>query len=101
MTMTFSLHESIAPNGAIDNVESSTREYSFEPHTMRETFHLLREKLVTPDTSGLVARPRMSAMLDRSVAQYPATLICGRAGTGKSKLAASYAATHPNVSWFS
>jgi LuxR family transcriptional regulator, maltose regulon positive regulatory protein len=101
MTMTFSLHESIAPNGAIDHVDSSTREPTFESYQARETFHLLKEKLIVPEATGLVPRPRLSTLLDRSVAQYPATLICGRAGMGKTGLAASYAAGRPNVSWFS
>jgi LuxR family transcriptional regulator, maltose regulon positive regulatory protein len=100
MTMTFSLHESIAPNGAIDSVDPTTRESGFESYQARDSFHLLREKLAAPSAAALVARPRITSLLDRSVAQYPATLICGRAGTGKSRIAASYAAGHPNVSWF-
>lgn len=101
MTMTFSLHESIEPNGAFDLID----QMAFHPHSdvdpNREEFHIVGEKLRIPDTKNMIERPRIDALLNKSVAQFPATLVSGRAGTGKTALAASFAACKQNVAWYS
>lgn len=40
-------------------------------------------------------------MLRRSSTQFPATLISGRAGTGKTTLAAEFARSHEHAAWYS
>ena len=99
MAMTFSLHESIDPNAAFDYPETAYTYKHEDP--VKEEFHILRDKLRTPKTQGLTPRPRLDTILSSSMAQFPSTLICGRAGTGKTALAASFAATQKRVFWYS
>ena len=67
----------------------------------RETVHLLKEKLNIPRFRGLVHRPRLDDLLRKSVAQFPATLVSGRAGTGKTAAAAAFARTQEHAAWYS
>lgn len=67
----------------------------------REDVHLLHEKLQIPGLRGLIARPRLDEFLARSIAQFPATLVSGRAGTGKTAIAASFARAQGRVAWYS
>lgn len=71
------------------------------PKRSREAVHLLAEKLVRPRTRNLVERPRLYELLRKSIEQFPATLVSGRAGTGKTALAASFAKTRDHVAWYS
>jgi LuxR family maltose regulon positive regulatory protein len=97
MTMTFSIHESIDPNGALEMTYFSQAATG----SSVDVFPIVREKLRIPDVNGLVARPRINNLLDRSRAQFPATLISGRSGTGKTAIAASFAAQHEDAAWYS
>lgn len=63
-------------------------------------FHILREKLLIPASNGNIPRPRLERLLARSRQQFPATLITGRAGTGKTALAVAFARKTKNVSWY-
>src|SRR4051794_1601974 len=99
MAMTFSLHESIEPNGAYDGIDSGPFFASSMSGLYADEFHILREKLRIPETRGLIERPRITNLLKKSLAQFPATMIIGRAGTGKTALSALFAAEVENVSW--
>ena len=67
----------------------------------RDDVHLLNEKLVIPTCRRAIKRPRLYELLDRSAAEFPATLVSGRAGTGKTVMAAAYARSQDNVAWYS
>jgi hypothetical protein len=101
MTMTFSLRENIDPNGAFDRIDPSAFQQNGIGETVGEEFHILRDKLKVPETEGIMDRPRINALLGKSLSQFPATLISGRAGAGKTALAANFAARNENVSWYS
>lgn len=101
MTMTFSLHDSIDPNGALDRNDSRAFYADETSETSGEEFHILREKFEIPATEGLIERPRINEILDKSLNQFPATLISGRAGMGKTAIATSFAVKRQNVSWYS
>ena len=66
----------------------------------RDGVHILKEKLEIPHCEGLIERPRLIEKLDRSLNQFAATLVCGRAGTGKTSIAATYARTRTSIAWF-
>ena len=102
MTMTFSLHESIEPNSAFENMEIWTNNRTAGPVIPADDDHpLIREKLRIPICAGLIERPRIMGLVKKSQAQFPATLISGRAGTGKSAFAAAFAAQNKRVCWYS
>lgn len=100
MTMTFSQHESIAPNGAFDYSGSDWTSPGPGRDAKKDDMHILQEKLRVPATRGLIERPRIDSLLTKSAAQFPATLITGRAGTGKTALAASFAKKFESVGWY-
>src|SRR5690349_20559 len=66
----------------------------------RDGVHILKEKLEIPDCEGLIERPRLIEKLERSLSRFAATLVSGRAGTGKTSIAAAYARTRKRVAWF-
>ena len=99
MAMTFSLHESIQPNAVLDYPETASLYRQEEP--VRDEFHILSEKLEMPEFDAMMARPRLDTILTNSMTQFPSTLICGRAGTGKTAIAAAFAAKQDNVFWYS
>ncbi len=95
MTMTLSFRENF------EFTESADR---FEPRNIVEPkmdIHLFADKLEIPKLQNYIYRPRLNDLLAKSSKQFGATLICGRAGTGKSALAADFAARYKNVGWYS
>jgi LuxR family maltose regulon positive regulatory protein len=98
MTMSFLLQDHF----------DSTEEYSTAIYTTaltpskreREGVHILNEKLEIPPCAGIVERPRLIEKLERSLSRFAATLVSGRAGTGKTSIAAAYARTRKSVAWF-
>ncbi len=101
MTMTLSIHDSIAPSAAFESSDPRINYRDERDQMTGEEFHILREKLKIPTAGGLIERQRINALLDKSIGQFPATLISGRAGTGKTVAAANFAAGRQNVSWYS
>ena len=97
MTMIFSLHDSIAPNTAYEMDPIHTADAS---RTVPEHRHLIPEKTTPPAVEAAIGRPRLLNLLERSMERFPATLICGRSGTGKTTLAASFATTQTQVRWY-
>ena len=98
MTMSFLLQDHF----------DSTERYSPAIHTTaatsskgeRDGVHILNEKLEIPHCAGLVERPRLIEKLERSLSHFATTLISGRAGTGKTSIAAAYARTRKSAAWF-
>jgi LuxR family maltose regulon positive regulatory protein len=66
----------------------------------RDGVHILNEKLEIPHCAGLVERPRLIEKLERSLSHFAVTLVSGRAGTGKTSIAAAYARTRKSAAWF-
>jgi ATP/maltotriose-dependent transcriptional regulator MalT len=96
MTMTFSFHESFEFVERSNQIESSRSSESKEA-----SIHLFAEKLRVPELRKTISRPRLTDLLAKSSSQFGATLICGRAGTGKTALAADFASQYKKVAWYS
>lgn len=105
MTMTFFLHDSIQPNAPIDMIgQGGGTAFGASPAASRRPtgeFPLMLGKLRVPQNARFVERERLDALLERSIEQFPATMVSGRAGTGKTALVASLAAKRKNVGWYS
>ena len=100
MTMTFSLHDSYASSAGPDCSETSGYSVSRTCVTPKENMHILRDKLQIPSAKGLLKRLRIDSLLEKSAAQFPATLICGRAGSGKTAIAAGFGEKFKKVAWY-
>jgi LuxR family maltose regulon positive regulatory protein len=62
---------------------------------------LIHEKIVVPDELPRVSRPRLLKLLQENLTSYNATIINGRAGSGKTILAADFARhAGRGVSWY-
>ena len=58
------------------------------------------EKFQIPDIGHIFDRKRLLDLVALSVERYGATLISGRAGTGKTVLAADFARRQPKSVWY-
>lgn len=96
MAMTFYLD---GDTSGLDRCEppDTTADETGSP-TMETKFHLLEDKILTPEIVGVIERPRLSGLLERSARTHPATLITGRTGSGKTALAAGFVQGR-NAAW--
>ena len=101
MTMSFILQDHFdSPDTYSAPIQKGAMPAKGEPGERILGVHILNEKLEIPAVSGLVERPRLMEKLDRSLGRFAATLISGRAGTGKTSIAAAYARTRKETAWF-
>ena len=98
--MTFSLHDGYDASAGHDGYEISSYSAPRTCVTSKENMHILQDKLQIPSANGLMKRLRIDSLLEKSAAQFPATLICGRAGSGKTAIAAGFAAKFRKVAWY-
>ncbi|HEY8563001.1 MAG TPA: AAA family ATPase [Pyrinomonadaceae bacterium] len=97
--MTLSFHENLdyAETAQSFEIGSSVSSYSPRPS---ERIHLFADKMRIPTFSSHISRPRLIELLKKSSSQIGATLVTGRAETGKSALAAEFAAGYERVAWY-
>ena len=98
MTMSFILHDHFDATESYSRVTQTTA--ATRSKGERDGVHILKEKLEIPHCEGLIERPRLIEKLERSLSQFAATLVSGRAGTGKTSIAARYARTRKTIAWF-
>ena len=101
MTMTLSLHEhrEFSDNAGLFE---SPRTSTLAPGTPRpDGIHFFPSKIRVPAFEKIIKRPRLDQLLKRSSENFSATLISGRAGTGKSVAAAQFARNFKRVAWYS
>jgi len=97
MMMSFFLHDSL-DDGGFEQIRTPSR---VSPASApREEMRILHEKLKIPQTGEIVTRPRLDDLLDKSLSQFCGTLVSGRAGTGKTVLAADFARRRGGAGWY-
>jgi ATP/maltotriose-dependent transcriptional regulator MalT len=100
MTMSLSLHEypefseSNVSLDAIQSIRAPTAE------SKAEGLHFFPEKIAMPKFADALDRPRLTELMEKSLTQFGATLISGRAGTGKTVLASKFAERFKHVAWY-
>jgi len=103
MSIIFHLHDYTDMGSYSDTVDipstTPTANNDGRP-TDRDEIPILAEKLTVPDLGEMVARPRLHELLEKSLSQCCATLISGRAGTGKTALAVDFARKYSKVAWY-
>ena len=68
---------------------------------MKNERHFIHEKIAVPPQAPRISRSRLLKVLDAHIASYNATIINGRAGTGKTTLAADFARhVDRGVAWY-
>lgn len=101
MAMTYFLHDDIDRSGVLDSVDVNHVFSTSSSNLGRDSFHFVRSKMSIPEHRLTFDRTRIDDLLFRSAAQFPATLVSGRAGTGKTALAVAFALKNKNVAWYS
>lgn len=74
-----------------------------KPHQKGEcdvNFQLVSEKIKIPENKGNFSRKRLTLLLETFSKRFCATLINGRAGTGKTTLTCEFSKEFQNVAWF-
>ena len=61
---------------------------------------LITAKLQPPDTGKTLPRKWLTGLLSKSARNAAATIIVGRAGTGKTTVAADFVSAHPGAAWY-
>lgn len=99
MAMTLSFQENLdsAEPAQSFEINSFVSKYSF---TAGEKIHLFADKMRIPSLANHISRPRLIELLKKSSVRIGATLVTGRAETGKSALAAEFAENYDHVAWY-
>lgn len=99
MAMTLSFHENLdyADTAPSFEVFSSVSNYS---PVSSDRIHLFGDKMCVPRFENYISRPRLIELLKKSSNQFGATLVTGRAATGKSALAAEFSEGYDHVAWY-
>ncbi|HEX8737916.1 MAG TPA: AAA family ATPase, partial [Pyrinomonadaceae bacterium] len=82
----------------VSGVSSTAAAKNYAPKA--DEIHLFAEKFRVPELSKHITRPRLNELLTKFSAQIGATMITGRAGTGKTTLAADFAQNYESVAWY-
>jgi ATP/maltotriose-dependent transcriptional regulator MalT len=93
MPMTFTFRENFEN---FEDVDAG----SFRRLADGEKMQILTEKLNVPHINGHLHRARLDRLLKRSLDQVGAVLITGRAGTGKTSIAANFARQYERKVWY-
>lgn len=101
MTISFSLHENVNLVSEKTPLETSPASIKNLSHQKLGNFHLFSEKLTVPKFEDYFRRARLEEKLKKSLLQFSATLITGRAGTGKTALAVDFSRNYQHLAWLS
>ena len=105
MTMSISFHETSdysETSISYDDVSSVSSPSAASKNfaSKSDEIHLFAEKFRVPELSKHITRPRLNELLTKFSGQIGATMITGRAGTGKTTLAADFAQNYESIAWY-
>ncbi len=80
---------------------NSVSTHSSYPNGGPDELRIVAEKIRRPYFDGLQTRQRLRELLKKQIDQSGASMILGRAGTGKTAVAVDFAKSYDNVAWFS
>jgi len=93
-----------------ENIDSSETLLLFDAVSSKEKspnlrckfrdFRIISEKIRIPQPGNSFERPRLNELLGKQIEQFGASLILGRAGTGKTTVAVNFARDYERVAWF-
>lgn len=98
MLMTISFREStdsFEPTNSLEVDSVST----VQPKPKDEKIHIFAEKLQIPQFDDYISRPRLDELFCKSLKQIGALMVTGRAGTGKTALAANFCRNYDETFW--
>jgi ATP/maltotriose-dependent transcriptional regulator MalT len=102
--MSISFHENLdysETSISYDDVSTASSATATKNYALKSSeIHLFAEKFRVPELSKHISRPRLNELLSKFSEQIGATMITGRAGTGKTTLAADFAQNYDSVAWF-
>ena len=100
MSMTYFLHDGLEAYDTLQISPAAASQYSPNATGAHHAAPKLKRRGKAPVPGpGLIERPRLTDALARVHEDLAATLITGRAGTGKTTLAAQYAAQVGSSAW--
>ena len=99
MAMTFTLRENFENLESV-GLEGMNSTAAPQTGSRDDKIQLFAEKLRVPQTGDYIERPRLDRLLKRSLGQSGAVLMIGRAGTGKTALAANFAREYRQKVWY-
>jgi ATP/maltotriose-dependent transcriptional regulator MalT len=99
MAMTLSFHENLDYADTTQSFEIGSSALNY-PLGSGDRIHLFADKMRIPSFTNHISRPRLIELLKKSSMQNGATLVTGRAETGKSALAAEFAENYDHVAWY-
>lgn len=100
MTMSFSTHERMDSGGDFDTIDFTSNSYWSADTVRADDRPILKDKIRVPEFVDCIDRPRIDSLLNRSVNQFPATVLTGRSGMGKTAAAAAFSKSFEYVSWY-
>ena len=100
MMSPYSFHDDTALSESVTEAEINSNSAPAVPKRTTKELHVLLSKVEMPPTPGMVDRLRITEFLQRSASSFGASLISGRAGTGKTYAARSLAEKYRSVAWY-
>ena len=98
--MNFSFHENFDYENTLNKLEIKPGVSKNNSAKTAEEIHLFADKITVPKPKQMISRLRLNDYLAKSSWQIGATFVLGRAGTGKTTLAADYAKHYRRTAWY-
>ena len=100
MILSYSFHDDAGVSEAFTEAEITTNPTRKRATRTTREMPLILDKVRMPQAADVVDRPRITDFLEKSVASFGASLVSGRAITGKTYAALCLAKRYKSVAWY-